>query len=74
MDYPLEFNDLTRPEQVQILKNVLLFILNNLDQLPSTTTDPNGNLTGRTDQVILYNNGGTRSLKVCTGGTTWQVL
>ncbi len=75
MDYPIGLTDLTKPEQVKQLKEILLFILDRLDELPLTTTDPNGNLSGRIGQIILYNNAGTFSLKVNTTGLkVWQTL
>jgi len=75
MEYPIELTDLTKSEQLLSLTRILRFILDNLDEKPVTTTDPNGNLSGRKHQVILYNNAGTFSLKVNTTGLkVWQAL
>lgn len=46
-------------------------------KIPITTTDPNGNRRGRSEEVVIWNDSGTYRLRVNTsttpeGGTTWS--
>lgn len=55
--------------------NFLLFLYNHFNQSQLVTTAPNGNLTGKAGNFVLYNNSGT--YQVCfetaqPNGTTWK--
>jgi hypothetical protein len=74
MDYRLPLTEIKTPEDVQKLVSSISEAFNQLDVL-TTTTAPNGNISGREGQLALYNNSGSYELWICVdGGTTWQQI
>lgn len=52
-------------------------IADNFNVLQEVTSEPNGNVRGRKNEIVIYNDDGTREIWVNTtegGGTTWQQL
>lgn len=52
-------------------------IYDNINIIPTTNTNPNGNRFGRYGQIVRYNNAGTYSLYTCISspsGKAWQVV
>ena len=52
-------------------------IYDNINIIPTTDTDPNGNRYGRYGQIVRWNNGGVYSLYTCVSspnGKAWQVV
>lgn len=46
-------------------------ITNGRISLNIVTTNPDGSLTGKGGDMVLFNNSGTYYLEICTGGTVW---
>jgi len=46
-------------------------ITNGRYSINTTTTNPDGSLSGNSGDMILYNNSGTYYLEICVGGTVW---
>lgn len=68
----VQLGDLTKPENVKRLEDMLREIYNLLNRPPITDTDPNGSLESDQGQLVWYDNGGTLTLKKNTDGdTTW---
>ncbi len=72
---PVKFTDLTKPDQITQLNDIiteLWNITNGRYNLNITTTDPNGNTKGDVGDMVLYNNSSSFSVKVNTDGEkTW---
>lgn len=46
-------------------------VTNGRISINTTTTNPDGSLTGNGGDMVLYNNAGTYYLEICIGGTVW---
>ena len=72
MDYRLNLKDLTQPQDIARLVTAISEIADECDVL-YTSTDPNGNISGRQGRIALYKNGANYEIKVNTdGATAWQ--
>ena len=50
-------------------------IADNFNVLKETDSEPNGNVKGRKNEIVIYDDGGTREIWVnTTGDTLWQQL
>ena len=62
-------------QNINTINTYLNNIYNNFNNLEIVTTDPNGNRTGRYGDIVIYNNGGVFTIKICVSspsGTIWQ--
>ena len=67
---PPVLTDLSVPLQLYLQE-----IANNFNVLQEVSTSPNGTVSGRKNEVVIYNNSGTRQIFVNTdGATVWQQL
>lgn len=71
MDYSLNLNDLSNPQDVVRLKKAISEIADECDTL-YTETAPNGVISSRIGRRAIYNNSGSYSTWInVDGGTTW---
>ena len=76
-EQPPTFTDLSDPNQLTQLNNILLQLWNVLNgrvALNVTTTDPDGSLLGDKGQPILYDPGDDEQLCINVGGTNWDCV